>query len=118
MSNSSSKAMPGRVVTAQFPSRAVAEGVRDALERLGISPDNIRLVENAPNPASVETPEESGWTAFADSQPHDEIEEQKSKGIPEGAVCVGVEIDEARQAEVTRVLRESGGATIRSSTRR
>jgi hypothetical protein len=111
-------AMSCRVVTASFPSRAVAERVSAELERLGISPDNIRLVEDAPNPASVTAAEDTGWSALADSTPHDETEEQLAKGIPEGAFVVGVEIETDRLEAVMKLFTELGGVAIKSSTRR
>jgi hypothetical protein len=111
-------AMPGRVVTATFPSRAAADRASDELVRMGISPENVRVVEDAPNPASVTAEGDTGWDAILDSQPQDEVAQQRAKGIAEGAFVVGAEIDASRLDAVMKLFGELGGLKITSSKRR
>jgi hypothetical protein len=124
MSDPSSKphsaevAMPGRVVTATFPSRAAAERVCSELECMGISPDNVRLVEEAPNPASVTLPRDTGWDALADSVPRDETALEQEKGIAPSPCVLGAEVDIGRAEAVMKLLKDQGGLEVRSSTRR
>ncbi len=116
--HSAQVAMPGQVVTATFASRAVAERVCAELKGMGISPENVRLVEEAPNPASVTLPEETGWDALADSVPRDETALEAEKGLAPCPCVLGAEVDISRAEAVMQLLKDQGGLEVRSSTRR
>lgn len=104
--------MARKSITATFPSKADAEAARVRLEDLGVSPDNIRLVEDAPNPSSVTRPGETGWNAFFEGHPHDEDAMKQSKGVPRGEFVVGVELDEDFEDDVVALLNELDGRDV------
>lgn len=104
--------MARRSITATFPSKGEAERARDRLEAIGVSPDNIRLVEDAPNPSSVTRPGETGWHAFFEGHPHDEEALKQRKGVPRGPFVVGGELDEDFEDDVVNLLNELDGRDV------